>query len=77
MKLKNSNRLPKITKRREIYNSGEYKIRPYKEFPGEGRGKPCVHPISSDNLVRPGFKIYAPYGYNIKMQGNVLMTMNR
>jgi len=77
MRLKNSNRLPRITKRREIYNSGEYKIRPYKVFPGESRGEPCVHPLSSENLVSPGFKIYVPNDYNIKKARNVLMIMNR
>jgi amino acid adenylation domain-containing protein len=31
-------------------DAGEYKIHPYKGFPGEGRGEPCVHPAFSDSL---------------------------
>jgi hypothetical protein len=30
--------------------TGKYKIRPYKGFPGERRGEPCVHPTFSDSL---------------------------
>jgi len=31
--------------------TGEYKIRPYKGFPGERRGEPCVHPAFSERLL--------------------------
>ncbi len=31
--------------------TGEYKIRPYKGFPGERRGEPCVHPVFSNSLL--------------------------
>jgi len=27
-----------------LSETGEYKIRPYKGFPRERRGEPCVHP---------------------------------
>ncbi len=34
-----------------LIERGEYKIRPYKGFPGEGRGEPCVHPSLEDQLL--------------------------
>jgi hypothetical protein len=42
---------PRIAKTVEILEKGEYKIRPYKGFPGGGRGEPCVHPEFSDRLL--------------------------
>ena len=41
---------PRIAKNDKMSDAGEYKIRPYKRFPGEGRGEPCVHPALSDRL---------------------------
>jgi len=42
---------PRIAKNIGIQYKGEHKIRPYKGFPGEGRGEPCVHPALSDSLL--------------------------
>jgi len=38
---------------REYEKRGEYKIRPYKGFPDECRGEPCVHPAFLDRLPGP------------------------
>jgi acyl transferase domain-containing protein/tryptophanase/acyl carrier protein len=45
---------PRIAKNNGIHGTGEYKIRPYKEFPGEGRGEPCVHPDLTGQTGKPG-----------------------
>ena len=42
---------PRIEKNDKINETGEYKIRPDKGFPGERRGEPCVHPAFSDSLI--------------------------
>gem|GEM_PF-689780 len=44
---------PRIAKNIGIQYKGEYKIltEPYKGFPDEGRGEPCVHPALSDSLL--------------------------
>ena len=42
---------PRIAKNIGIQYKGEHKIRPYKGFPDEGRGEPCVHPALSDSLL--------------------------
>ena len=45
-----------MAKNEKMNETGEYKIRPYKGFPGERRGEPCVHPVFSDRLLGPGLQ---------------------
>ena len=47
---KNNSGCPIIEKNDKINETGEYNIPPYKGFPSERRGEPCVHPAFSDSL---------------------------
>ncbi len=61
-----SNR-PGIAKMGQTGDKGEHKVRPYKGFPVQRRGEPCVHPSFPDSLVRRTLslvRVHRPGGMN-------------